>query len=40
MPRPTIVGFTFALGFSKRGFAKFFGVGAEVYNKILGIERE
>lgn len=40
MPRPTIVDFTFSLGFSKRGFAKFFGVGAEVYNKILGIERE
>ena len=39
MPAPTKMDFAFAIGISKRGFAKRFGMGAEVYNKILGIEK-
>ena len=39
MPKPTNRGFSFAVGFSKRGFSKYFGMGADVYNRILGIEK-
>ena len=39
MPAPTKMDFAFTIGVSKRGFTKRFGMGAAVYNKILGIEK-